>query len=299
MNYQKIVKTIFSMGFLLLTFLVFHETVMAQDSAYFIGPRDVLSVTVYAGGEEQLKVRMTVTARGMINVPFIGSLKAEGRTTSELESLITKPMATDYFVNPEVNVNILEYHSLRYYISGAVSSPGLYEMRSKTTLMRLIAKAGGVLPDRGNLAYILRDSTEQIAKGQNVEKLLSHKEPKKANLKKLLDEGDMSHDMPLQSGDVVYIPLEKAMKAESKIYVEGEVRSPGIYDYRPGLTALNACIMAGGFGRFAAPNRTRIIRKRNGRQKIIRIDLNEVKMGRIPDVELKPGDMINVPETWL
>ncbi len=299
MNYQKTVKTVFSILFLLLTFQVFHGTVMAQDNAYFIGPRDVVSVTVYAGGEEQLKVRMTVTAQGMINIPFIGQVRADGLTTSQLEALITEPMSMDYFVNPEVNVHILEYHSLRYYISGAVTSPGLYEMRSKTTLMRLIAKAGGVLPDRGNVAYVLRDSTEQIAEGQNVEKLLSHKEPKKADLKKLLDEGDMSHDMILQSGDVVYIPFEKALKAESKIYVEGEVRSPGVYDYRPVLTALNACIMAGGFGRFAAPNRTRIIRKKNGRQEIIRIDLNEVKMGRIPDAELKPGDLINVPETWL
>jgi len=38
----------------------------------------------------------------------------------------------------------------------------------------------------------------------------------------------MSHNPALVSGDVIYIPLEKTLNlAESKIYVEGEVRSPG------------------------------------------------------------------------
>jgi polysaccharide export outer membrane protein len=110
----------------------------------------------------------------------------------------------------------------------------------------------------------------------------------------------MSLNLILQSGDVVYIPLEKALDlAESKIYVEGEVRRPGVYDYQLGLTALNAIIMAGGFGKFAAPNRTRIIRKQGDKQETIKINLNDVKKGKIPDIELKPGDRIHVPETWL
>lgn len=287
--------------FLFQTVLNFSGSVLAQEEAYLIGPRDVLSLSIYAGGELQQEVNLTVTAQGVINVPFAGQVRAEGVTTSQLEALIIAPLSKDYFVNPEVNVYVKEYHSLRYYISGAVRDPGLYEMSSKATLMQLIAKAGGAMPDRGNVAYILRDSTDQISGDQDVEHLLSRsKEPRKVDLKSLLDKGDMTYNVSLQSGDVVYIPFERTMNlAESKIYVEGEVKSPGVYDYQPGMTALNACIMAGGFDRFAAPNRTRIIRKQGGKQEIIRIDLNEVKMGRLPDVELKPGDMINVPQTWL
>ncbi|MBW2645982.1 MAG: SLBB domain-containing protein [Deltaproteobacteria bacterium] len=236
----------------------------------------------------------------MINVPFISSIKAEGLTLSQLEVLITEPLAGDYFVNPQIHIHIKEYHSLQYYISGAVKQPGLYEMTSKATLMEIIAKAGGVLTARGNVAYILRASTEHIAKGEDVENLPSHKKPIKVDLKRLLDKGDMSCNLVLQSGDVVYVPLEKALNlAESKIYVEGKVKNPGVYDYQPGLTALNACIMAGGFDKFAAPNRTRIIRKEDDKQNIIKINLNAVKTGKIADVQLKPGDLIHVPETWL
>jgi polysaccharide export outer membrane protein len=65
------------------------------------------------------------------------------------------------------------------------------------------------------------------------------------------------------------------------------------------MTAMNACIMAGGFDTFAAPNRTRIIRKKEDGVEIIKINLDDVTKGKIQDIELKPGDRIHVPETWL
>lgn len=280
--------------------LLFCSEITAQNKDYHLGPRDIITLTIFAGGEKQQEVNLTVSGQGMINVPFIGAVKAEGFTTRQLEDVIAEPLERDYFVDPEVNIQVKEYHSLRYYISGAVKSPGLYEVTSKSSLMELIAKAGGVLPERGNVAYILRESTEKISEGNNIDDLLAKKEPIKADLKKLLDMGDMNHNLLLVSGDVVYIPLEKTLNlAESKIYVEGEVQKPGVYDYQPGLTALNACIMAGGFGKFAAPNRTRIIRQTDDSQEIIKINLDDVKEGNIADIELNPGDRIHVPESWL
>jgi polysaccharide export outer membrane protein len=273
---------------------------MSQGREYLIGPRDVITISIFAGGDKQQEVDLTVSGQGMVNVPFIGSIKAEGLTIPQLEAIITKPLSEEYFVDPEVNIQIKEYHSLQYYISGAVKTPGLYEMTSEASLMELIAKAGGVLPERGNVAYILRESTRDVTEGEDIEDLMSYKEPVKVDLKSLLDKGDMSHNILLRSGDVVYIPLEKALnQAESNIYVEGEVKKPGVYNYQPGLTALNACIMAGGFDNFAAPNRTRIIRSTGDGQEIIKVNLDDVKEGKIPDVELKPGDRIHVPETWL
>ncbi|MFC1867603.1 polysaccharide biosynthesis/export family protein [Thermodesulfobacteriota bacterium] len=298
LNYQR--KTTRLSILIFMVMLLFPPVSLSQGKDYRLGPRDILSLTIFAGGEKQQELDLTVSGQGMINVPFIGPVKAEGLSVTRLEALITEPLAKDYFVNPEVNISVKEYHSLQYYISGAVKGPGLYEMTSEASLMELIAKAGGVLPERGNVAYILRASTDNITKGQDIENLLSSKEPVKVDLKSLLDKGDMSHNPILQSGDVVYIPLEKALNtAESKIYVEGEVKTPGVYTYQPGLTALNACIMAGGFGKFAAPNRARVIRRADEGQEIININLNDVKEGKIPDIKLEPGDRIHIPETWL
>jgi polysaccharide export outer membrane protein len=281
-------------------FFVIQSPLQAQNNAYCIGPRDVLILTIYAGGEEQHVCNMTVSSQGTVNVPFIGSVKAEGLTISQLENSVTKPLAADFFVNPEVNIVISEYHSLQYYISGAVGSPGLYEMKSKATLLVLIAKAGGASAQHGNIAYILHPSSDHTASKKGNHTLFSDKDPLKIDLNKLLDKGDMSQNIELQTGDVVYIPLQSSQNlSASKIYVEGEVKSPGVYSYQEGLTALNACIMAGGFSKFAAPNRTRIIRQDGKKQIIIKIDLNDVKKGKIPDAEIKPGDRIHIPETWL
>jgi len=283
-----------------LSLLVCREPLQAQSTAYRIGPRDVLTLTIYAGGEKQQTADLTVSSQGMTNVPFIGSVKAEGLTIPQLEELVTKPLTADFFVDPEINIVIKEYHSLQYYVSGAVGSPGLYEMKSEATLMELIAKAGGVSSNRGNIAYILHKSTDHVPPGKKNHSLFSDKDPVKINLKTLLDKGDMSQNVVLQSGDVVYIPLQVSLNlSESKVYVEGEVKDPGVYDYQEGLTALNACIMAGGFSKFAAPNRTRIIRQNGEQQIIIKINLNDVKKGEIPDAEIKPGDRIHIPETWL
>ena len=297
MNNKKPLITILIISIILLSF---SRVSLSQTKDYLIGPRDILSLTIFAGGEKQQEVDLTVSGQGMINVPFIGPVKAEGLTVPELELMIAGPLAKDYFVDPEINIRIKEYHSLQYYISGAVKTPGLYEMMAKASLMELIAKAGGVLPERGNVAYILRESAGNIREGEDIENLISGKDPIKVDLKSLLDKGDMTHNPMLESGDVVYIPLEKALNlAESKIYVEGEVKKPGVYNYQPGLTALNACILAGGFDKFAAPNRARIIRQAGEEQEIIRINLDDVKEGKIPDIELKPGDRIHIPETWL
>jgi len=285
---------------ILICSFVNHNPLQAQGTAYRIGPRDVLTLSIYAGSQQQQVTSLTVSSQGMINVPFIGSVKAEGLTVPQLEDLVRKPLAADFFVDPEVNIVISEYHSLQYYISGAIGSPGLYEMKSEATLLELIAKAGGVSGQYSNIAYILHPSNNHTATEKENHSDFSDKDPLKINLNKLLDKGDMSQNIVLQSGDVVYIPLQSSQNlAESKIYVEGEVKSPGVYDYQEGLTALNACIMAGGFAKFAAPNRTRIVRKEGEKQIIIKIDLIDVKKGKIPDVEIKPGDRIHVPETWL
>ena len=289
MSFTTTIPTILSI-LLHLYFLLTPGNLCAQTKTYRIGPRDVVTLTIYAGGEKQTEIDMTVSAQGTVNVPLVGATKAQGLTTSELEERIHEPLAKDYFVDPEVSIRVKEYHSLHYYLSGAVKAPGLYETKSEASLLELIAKAGGLQPGCGRFAYIMRVPLEKAEK----------QVPTKVDLQRLLEQGDMTANVMLEPGDVVYIPLEKAVDlAESKVYVEGEVRSPGIYDYSPGLTAMNACIMAGGFAEFAAPNRTRVIRQKGDDVEIIKINLNQVKDGKAPDLKLEPGDRIHVPETWL
>ncbi len=281
-----------------LIFLLVSARQSYANPSYEIGARDVLTVSVFAGGAEQVKVDLTVSDQGVVNFPFIGSVKAGGLSTSELEAKVKAPLGANYFVSPQVHVQVKEYHSLRFSISGAVKSPGNFEMFSKTTLLDLIAKAGGILAERGNVAYVMRKQSN--AQGTAFPPAGgSAAEPIKVNLVKLLDQGDFSHNITLQSGDSVYIPLATRLnQSESKVFVAGEVAKPGGYDYQVGLTALSACILAGDFTKFAAPNRATVIRMEGDKQVIIKIDLEDVNNGEEADIPLKPGDRVNIPESW-
>ena len=284
----KSVNYFIMVGFLLFSIILTSDQCRAQDGAYCIGPEDILSLSIIAGGKTQYEGDLTVSPAGMINVIFIGQIKIKGLTTNEIAERIREPLIQDYFVKPQVNVSVKEYHSLHYYISGAVANPGLYKSTSKSSLLQLIATAGGMVMERGNVAYILRSSDKKT------------KEPIKVDLTELLDKGNITYNILLQSGDEVYIPQEKSLDVTiSNVYVGGEVKNPGVYPFQAGMTALNACIMAGGFDKFAAPNRAKIIRKDGDEKKIIKLNLDDVKKGKSEDVELKPGDMINIPETWL
>ncbi|MCG8553310.1 MAG: polysaccharide biosynthesis/export family protein [Desulfobacterales bacterium] len=284
---------------IILFFLVASGTGFCQTDTYHIGPRDVLTVSIYAGGVAQEKAAVTVSEHGKINVPFIGSIKADGLTLTELEGAIRTPLAQDYFVDPQVNVQVKEYHSIRFFISGAVKKPGRYEMTSVTNFLELVARAEGLLKDRGSIAYVLRE-IHGISTEEDVKKAIKTNATIKVDLTRLMDEGDLSHNIILVPGDIVYIPrADKLNQSIYKIYVEGEVKKPGVYDYKPGMTAMTACVLAGGFDKYAAISRVKIVRNEDGKQKVIKVNLEKVQDGRSPDFPVKPGDHIHIPETWL
>ena len=283
---QHIIKCVFSLIILIL--LSTPAAAQQGKSVYKIGPGDIISLTIIAGGIKQIETDLVVSDRGELNVPFIGNTIVSGHTLKELENTIYIPLEKDYFVDPQVHIKMKEYHSLSFTISGAVKKPGKFQLDFHPTIMDLIAKAEGVKSDRGNIAYILRDQNKNDS------------EPIKIDLMKLLDKGDMTQNIMLVTGDKVYIPMGKKLdQTRTKIYIEGEIKRPGAMDFQPGLTALSACIQAGGFDKYAAPNRARIIRIDGESHKIIKIDLEKIKDGKLPDVALQPGDRIHIPETWL
>jgi len=280
-----------------------------EENGYRLGTGDVVSISILAGGAEQVAKEMVVGDNGDITVPFIGKVQAAGLTLNELEKKIVPPLAGGYFVDPQVHLQIKEYRSLQFFISGTVNSPGMYSLDFVPTIMDLIAKAGGVTDERGNQAYILRGVREPALMG--MASTLSDEEftesiagagnkPIVVNLQRLLDEGDMTENIRLQPGDTLYIPQGTRLDlAGTKIYVQGKVRDPGVFNFQPGITALAACIMAGGFDKFAAPNRARVIRSIDGENRIIHINLKKVETGEEPDLPLQPGDRIHIPESWL
>jgi len=86
------------------------------------------------------------------------------------------------------------------------------------------------------------------------------------------------------------------MEANSyKVFVSGEVRTPGVYRLRAETTILEVIPMAGGFTEWADKSDITIISKENGKEKRIRANYNRIVKGKDPAVKLKAGDVIVVP----
>jgi len=84
----------------------------------------------------------------------------------------------------------------------------------------------------------------------------------------------------------------------SRIRVTGAVRTPRSMPYRQGMTVLDVVLEAGGVNDFAVPNRTKVYRKLKNKIEVIDIDLGDIlTKGKLEtNVELKPGDVVTVPE---
>lgn len=112
------------------------------NDGYRIGPQDVLEISVYQAPDLTKTVQVAET--GTINLPLVGDVQAGGVSARDLERDLTSKLGAKYFQNPQVTVFIREYNSQRVTVEGSVQRPGVYPYRGPTTLMQLVATAGGL-----------------------------------------------------------------------------------------------------------------------------------------------------------
>ncbi len=291
---------IYFCGILILALCV-QTTGAAETKEKLIGPGDRIELTIVVGGEPRHESKLTVSPGGTIKIPLLGELRASGLTYSELEEAIRVPLSKDYYVDPKVNITVESLYSDRegYYIWGAVQKPGLIKMPYDTRLLKLIVSAGGVTADAGTTAYIIRNSENAGTQVISEQDLPPESQRIEVPLRQLLEHGDAGNNPIVQPGDIVYIPFKETLSDKSyKIYIEGNISKPGVYDFQEGITALKACIAAGGFNEYSAPNRAKIFRGSGEEVETIKINLIRVQKGKEKDILLKPDDRIHIPQSW-
>ena len=124
------------------------------STAYKIGPHDVLDISVFKVPELTRSVQVADT--GTINLPLVGEVRAAGRTAQELERDLAQKLGAKYLQSPQVTVFVKEYNSQRVTIEGAVKKPGVYPIRSKTSLLQLIAMADGLDASSDSTVVVFR-----------------------------------------------------------------------------------------------------------------------------------------------
>lgn len=119
-------------------------TAITGTRDYRVGPLDLLTVDVY--GLPDLKREVRVSATGDFSLPLAGTIHAQGLTLTELQGEIAMRLGEKYLENPQVTVFVKEYVSQRVTIEGAVKMPGVMSLSGRTSLLQVVAMAGG--PDR-------------------------------------------------------------------------------------------------------------------------------------------------------
>ena len=262
---------------------------------YKIGPEDLLEISVFE--DEKLNKTVRVSFQGNINLPLLGVLKVKGLTASELEREIRDLLAEKYFQDPHVGVFIKEYRNQRISIIGAIEKPGVYEVSGQKTILDMLAISGGLKEDAGQLLFLMRppNPEEGIPKKEG-EKETVEELPKTSiiDLEELLIKGDLRLNVPLLHGDVINIPLS------GKIFVGGEVRTPGGFSLRgKKLTVSQAIASAGGLKGIANASETRIFRylEKGSGKEILTVNVYDIEKGKSEDIYLREYDVIFVPRS--
>ncbi|MFH0924359.1 MAG: polysaccharide biosynthesis/export family protein, partial [bacterium] len=147
---------------LIFSLIINKKNLYAQDDNYMngdykIGAEDVLYISVWEN--EKLSREVIVRPDGMISFPLLDDLKVNGLTPLEVKEIITKRLAS-FVKDPQVTVILQSINNYKVYLMGAVDSSGVFTLKRKTSLLQLLAVAGGLLLVQNadlNKAYLLRD----------------------------------------------------------------------------------------------------------------------------------------------
>lgn len=137
-------------------------TTVAGTPEYVIGEQDVLMITVWK--EPELSGAVIVRPDGKITIPLVNEISAVGMTPTQLQTLLITKLEP-FLTVPQVTVTVREISSRKVYVIGQVGKEGAYRINSTTTVLQIIAEAGG-LKDFANRKriYVLRTGNGKQAR---------------------------------------------------------------------------------------------------------------------------------------
>jgi len=255
------------------------ETQSLQVNDYQIGSKDLLEITVF--GLPELNQTVRVSEDGSITMSLLGRVEVAGLTAQELEKKLASILDKQFTKEARVTVFIREYQKVS--VIGAVGKPGMYELVGPTTLLQVIAQAGGLTAQAMNELFVYR-----LEKDGKQTKIV-------IKIEGLMITGDPDLNIQLQPKDVVTVPIDQTLT----VFVYGEVKKPGAIPYLGSkkITLLQAIAQAGGTTEWAKRSRVMIKRKDNktGKEMKINVNLKNMINGQIADILLEEGDVVIVP----
>jgi polysaccharide biosynthesis/export protein len=288
----------------------------ASEKDYRISAGDVIQLQIEDAPE--LSHIYRVNSSGYIEMPVLGLVEAQRRTTSELAGQITKGLRDEEYLNtPNVLVTIKQYNSQTFLVQGSVRSPGIFQTEGRTSLLTMIGMAGGLTADHGSTVFILRpnktnkpapeadtqisslqDQTPDPDQSTQTPAGGSGSEPSANSNYKLIKVNISAlyrgqFDQRVEPGDIINIPRADVF------FVTGEVKSPGSFTLKEGTTLRQAVSLAQGLTFNAKGKRGVIFREDPalGSRQEIRVDISAVVNGKKEDIPLQANDVVIIPNS--
>lgn len=146
-------------------------------AGYLIGADDVLSILFW--GEKDMSAEVTVRPDGKVSLPLLNDVQAAGLTPAALRDVIVEA-ARKFVADPNPTVIVKTINSRKVYITGQVEKPGPYPLNSNTTVLQLVAMAGGVKEfarsknitvlrtEQGGRQQVFRFNYQEVQFGKNL-----------------------------------------------------------------------------------------------------------------------------------
>lgn len=162
---------------------------------YYMRPGDELNIVVTQqqdlGNSSTNQSPFVVRPDGNVSFPLVGEIHAEGMTVSQFTNVLQQGLSR-YIVDPDVSVNISKLGRVRVYVFGEVRKPGAVELEKGHTVIDAIGAAQGFTRDTAKKKIFL----------------IHQDQPKSLipiNLNNMLKTGDMSQNVTLREGDILYL----------------------------------------------------------------------------------------------
>ncbi len=235
---------------------------------YMLGPGDNILISLWGRVEQEWN--LTVDRHGNVFIPKVGEITAWGMTLPEFSRRLDTQLKTVYS-GYEKRVTLGKIRTIKVFVYGEVAAPGGYPLSALGTLFTALYKAGGPT-DNGSFRSI---------------KLIRNRETTIVDLYDFLINGDKTCDLPLQAGDVIFVPLVGDQAA-----IRGEVKRPAIYELTGTETVSDLIDLAGGPTASAYLSRLMLDRiGQNDSRMILDVDLTTTTDQNLP---LFDGDDLSV-----
>ena len=203
-------------------------------------PGDDVALQVY--GRPELALTTTVADDGTITVPLAGAVAVAGLTPVKAGQRVATAFRQGRFlVDPQVTLSLGGARGNQVSVLGAVRTPGRFAIEPRTTVLDMLAQAGGITEFGAAMVVLLRTDRNG--------KVMRHAIDLKG-----LSQGRVAV-LALRGGDSLFVPPAE------QFYILGEVRAPNMYRLEPGMTVVQAISRGGGITPRGTTSRIEIKRR--------------------------------------